>query len=107
MGLFTKKNKESKAFSMINANGIVIKQITINSSRDFTVLRHNLLEGNIMVCNLKPLVKIAREHNNNQELHSHLQQIKHYCLQNGGNVAKIKESLLLITPNNNYSLNAF
>ncbi|WP_371801651.1 hypothetical protein [Candidatus Lokiarchaeum ossiferum] len=104
MGIFTKK-KQSGLSSRYNKE-VHIKQITINSHRDFTVLRHNLLDGNIMICNLKPLVKIAKKDRTNQDLHNSLQKIKHYCIQNGAMVSKLEESLLLITPNSDFMINS-
>ncbi len=101
MGIFTKKKNESPNLGGNLNHDIHIKQITINSRRDFIVLRHHLLEGDIMVCNLRPLIKIVKNNNQSNELHNHLQQIKHYCLQYGGMVSKLEESLLLVTPNSN------
>lgn len=102
MGIFTKKKaKHSSYFT----KEVQIKQITINSNRDFTVLRQNLLAGNLMICNLQHLVKIAKADRKNQELHNSLQQIKHYCIQNGAMVSKLEESLLLVTPNSDFMIN--
>jgi len=105
MGLFTKKNT-SPLIQALQKQEIYIKRITINSARDFMLLKHNLLDGSIMVANLAPLVKIAGKNGDRQELQSYLQQIKHYCLQNGGSVSKLKESVLIITPNRNIKINS-
>ncbi len=111
MGMFSKKKKKvNTPFTNRLTNSIYIKQIAIHSNSDFTILKHNLLDGHIMVCDLSPLVRIAkglessRAGGNKQILHNQLQQIKKYCLQHGGNVTKLKESILLITPNENFKL---
>ena len=113
MGMFSrKKKKEYTHFTKRLTNSIYIKQIAIHSNSDFTTLKHNLLDGHIMVCDLSPLVRIAKglqgsKEGNKQILHNQLQQIKKYCLQHGGNVTKLKESILLITPNVNFKLQNF
>jgi len=113
MGMFSKKKKKVYThFTSRLINTIYIKQIAIHSNSDFTILKHNLLDGHIMVCDLKPLVKIAKGlqgsgGGNKQILHNQLQQIKKYCLQHGGNVTKLKESILLITPNEKFKLSNF
>ncbi|MHA1583728.1 MAG: cell division protein SepF [Promethearchaeota archaeon] len=101
MGIFKKKE-----VNLQNSNSLqhtrFIKQITIHSSHDFKILRQNLLNGDIVVCDLTPLREIARGQNSaNNELQNSLQQIRRYCLQNGGSVAKLEENFLLITPNTN------
>lgn len=106
MGLFTKKKSISPLIQALQKQEIYIKRITINSARDFMLLKHNLLDGSIMVANLAPLVKIAGKDGDRQELQSYLQQIKHYCLQNCGSVSKLKESVLIITPNRNIKINS-
>ncbi len=113
MGMFSRKKKKFNApFPNRLTNSIYIKQIAIHSNSDFTTLKHNLLDGHIMVCDLSPLVRIAKGlqssgGGNKQILHNQLQQIKKYCLQHGGNVTKLKESMLLITPNTNFKLYNF
>ena len=106
-----KKNKINTPFTNRLTNSIYIKQIAIHSNSDFTILKHNLLDGHIMVVNLAPLVQIAKglqgSGGNKQILHNQLQQIKKYCLQHGGNVTKLKESILLITPNEKFKLSNF
>ena len=111
MGLFTKKKTTSHLIQALQQQEIYIKQITINSARDFMLLKHNLLDGSIMVANLAPLVKIAQGKNGHGkdgrlELQNYLQKIKAYCLQNGGSVSKLKESVLIITPNRNIKINS-
>ncbi len=114
MGMFSRKKKKFNApFPNGITNSIYIKQIAIHSNSDFTTLKHNLLDGHIMVCDLNPLVRIAKglqgssSGGNKQMLHNQLQQIKKYCLQHGGNVTKLKESILLITPNIHFKLQNF
>jgi len=114
MGMFSKKKKKvNTPFTNRLTNSIYIKQIAIHSNSDFTILKHNLLDGHIIVCDLGPLVRIAKglegsgTRENKQILHNQLQQIKKYCLQHGGNVTKLKESILLITPNENFKLYNF
>lgn len=116
MGIFSrKKKKEYTHFTSRLINSIYIKQIAIHSNSDFTILKNNLLDGHIMVCDLGPLIKIAKglqssggeRGGNKQILHNQLQQIKKYCLQHGGNVTKLEESILLITPNENFKLYNF
>jgi SepF-like predicted cell division protein (DUF552 family) len=111
MGMFSRKKKKvNTPFTSRLTNSIYIKQIAIHSNSDFTILKHNLLDGHIMVCDLSPLVRIAKGlegRGNKQILHNQLQQIKKYCLQHGGNVTKLKESILLITPNENFKLYNF
>ncbi len=108
MGMFSrKKNKINTPFTSRITNSIYIKQIAIHSNNDFTVLKHNLLDGHIMVVDLSPIVRIAKgiqDSGDKQILHNQLQLIKKYCLQHGGNVSKLKESILLITPNENFKL---
>ena len=118
MGLFNKHKLKanqppypsSKNFMQhhqtFNKNGgVLIKRMTLSSSRDFTVLRHDLLNGNIMVVNLSPLIKIARSPRGDKRiLKNQLQLIKQYCVQNGGNAVKLKETTLLITPNNQFRI---
>jgi len=105
-----KKKKLNTPFTNRLTNSIYIKQIAIHSNSDFTILKHNLLDGHIMVCDLSPIVRIAKglegsgAGGNKQVLHNQLQMIKKYCLQHGGNVTKLKESILLITPNENFKL---
>jgi len=114
MGMFSKKKKKlNSPYTNRLINSIYIKQIAIHSNSDFTILKHNLLDGHIMICDLSPLVRIAKglhgsgASGNKQILHNQLQQIKKYCLQHGGNVTKLKESMLLITPNTNFKLHNF
>ena len=114
MGMFSRKKKNvNSPFTNRITNSIYIKQIAIHSNSDFAILKHNLLDGHIMVCDLSPLVRIAKglqgsgDEGNKQILHNQLQQIKKYCLQHGGNVTKLKESILLITPNINFKLQNF
>ena len=77
--------------------------MTLNSPKDFPVLKHNLLEGNVLVVNLRPLIKIAKSKGGDtQALNQQLQNIKNYCLQYEGSVSKIHDSMLLITPNKQY-----
>ncbi|MHA1765909.1 MAG: hypothetical protein DRO88_06930 [Promethearchaeia archaeon] len=111
MGMFTRKKKKlDSPFTNRLTRSIYIKQIAIHSNSDFTILKHNLLDGHIMVCDLSPLVKIAkglegsRTGGNKEILHNQLQQIKKYCMQHGGNVTKLKDSILLITPNEIFKL---
>jgi len=103
MGIFSRKKN-----SMLNDNSqqeIHIKQITINSTRDCTVLRQKLLDGNVIICNLKPLIRSVKKDRTNRELHNSLQRIKNFCLKYGGKVSKLEESFLLVTPNSNFSIN--
>lgn len=91
--------------SPIKKGDILIKRMTLSSSRDFTVLRHDLINGNIMVVNLGPLLKIARSPRGDRSiLQNQLQLIKQYCVQNGGNAVKLKENTLLITPNKRFQI---
>lgn len=83
MGMFSRKKKKiNSAFTNRLTNSIYIKQIAIHSNSDFTILKHNLLDGHIMICDLKPLIRIAKglegsgAGGNKQILHNHLQQIK-------------------------------
>ena len=99
MGLFTHKSKPEPTPHDL-AKELYIKQITLNSARDYPLLQHNLLDGNIMVVNFHPLAKSSvNESQEYSPLHVQLQKIKRYCLKNGGSVAKLKEGTLLITPN--------
>ncbi len=105
MGIFNRKSKEEETSSHQLAKELYIKQITLNSSRDYPLLQHNLLDGHIMVVNLQPLAKIAnRESPGSTTLHVQLQKIKRYCLKNGGSVVKLQEGTLLITPNNQFKI---
>ncbi len=111
MGMFSRKKKNfNTPFTNRLTNSIYIKQIAIYSNSDFTILKHNLLDGHIIVCDLSPIVRIAKGlqgSGDKQILHNQLQLIKKYCLQHGGNVTKLKESILLITPNENFKLSHF
>jgi len=110
MGMFSKKKKKvNSPFTSRLTNSIYIKQIAIHSNSDFTILKHNLLDGHLMIVDLNPLVRIAKglEGGNKQILKNQLQLIKKYCLQHGGNVTKLKDSILLVTPNENFKLNHF
>jgi SepF-like predicted cell division protein (DUF552 family) len=83
-----------------------VKQITLGASQDFTLLRQDLLNGNVMVVDIMPLLEIAQQHQGDRHIvQSQLQQIKNYCLQNGGSVLKIKPGLLLVTPNRRFRIN--
>lgn len=104
MGLFTRKTKETNSSYQLSKE-LFIKQITLNSSRDYPLLQHNLLDGNIMIVNLRPLGKSSiKDANGSSALQIQLQKIKRYCLKNGGSVAKLQEGTLLITPNNQYKI---
>ncbi|MHA1777222.1 MAG: hypothetical protein ACTSWC_10635 [Promethearchaeota archaeon] len=100
MGLFTRKTKETSE-PQNGPESFYIKRITLNGARDFVLLQQNLLEGNLMIVNFRPLARTAHQSNSESSmLHDQLQRIKKYCLRTGGSVTKLKESLLLITPNN-------
>lgn len=104
MGLFTRKTKENNG-SPSPFESFYIKRITLNNSRDFILLQQNLLEGNLMIVNFKPLARIAHQNNSDVSiLQEQLQRIKKYCLRTGGSVTKLKESVLLITPNNLFKI---
>jgi SepF-like predicted cell division protein (DUF552 family) len=79
---------------------LFIKRINLGSSGDFTMLKQNLMEGHIMIVDLSPLVNLSQSPVGDQKiLHNNLQLIKQYCVQNGGNVMKIKQNMIMITPN--------
>ncbi|MCF2139417.1 MAG: hypothetical protein K9W44_05110 [Candidatus Lokiarchaeota archaeon] len=104
MGLFTHKTKGNIENKFPSEN-LFIKQITLNGSRDFALLQHNLLDGNLMIVNLKPLLRIAKgQKSESSVLQDQLQKIKKYCLRTGGNVIKLKECTLLITPNHLFKI---
>ncbi len=105
MGLFTRKPEKSELTAPNISNFCFIKQINLTSSRDMVILRNDLLEGNIMVVNLRIFFDDPQNQKELQlSLHTLLQQIKQYCLKTGGSVLKLKEHLLIITPNNQFIL---
>jgi SepF-like predicted cell division protein (DUF552 family) len=75
---------------------VLIKQLALVKAEDFSMLRQNLLDGNIMVVNMQPLVEGSQDQ---LSIHNQLNWLKQYCVQSGGSVAKLKENLFLVTPN--------
>jgi len=75
---------------------VLIKQLALVKAEDFSMLRQNLLDGNIMVVNMQPLIEGSQDQ---LSIHNQLNWLKQYCVQSGGSVAKLKENLFLVTPN--------
>ena len=105
MGIFS-KNQSNQPNNVSKISRLIhIKKINLAKSRDFLVLRQNLNQGNIMICNLNPLFRSSKlTSNENQNNYQQLQQIKRFCMQSGGSVSKIDDHLLLITPNKNIKI---
>ena len=105
MGIFNKNQPNQQNNLGKITRTIHIKKINLSKSRDFLILRQNLNQGNIMICNLNPLFRSSKlTSNENQNNYQQLQQIKRFCLQSGGSVSKIDNHLLLITPNKNIKI---
>jgi len=87
---------------------VLIKRLAVAKADDFSLLRQNLLDGNIMIVNMQPLVENTQDQ---LAVHNQLNWLKQYCVQTGGSVAKLKENLYLVTPHaqikvdNQFSLN--
>ena len=100
MGIFTRKKSKKEGLNTPNLPPIHIKQIIIENSRDFQVLRQNLQDGNIMVCNISPLFDLPPQHQNLRQKNYHmLQHLKQFCIEKGGSISKLEDHVLLITPN--------
>ena len=105
IGIFNKNQPNQQNNLGKITRTIHIKKINLSKSRDFLILRQNLNQGNIMICNLNPLFRSSKlTSNENQNNYQQLQQIKRFCLQSGGSVSKIDNHLLLITPNKNIKI---
>ena len=105
MGLFTRKKMDEEQGKSQSLPPIYIKQIHLANNRDFMILRQNLQQGNIMICNLNPLFTAAqRKGGNSRNNHSQLHQLKQFCITNGGSISKLEDHVLLITPNKDYKI---
>ncbi len=118
MGLFSwtkskdkKRNKEDRDAALDDGNlnvpdlekRIFIKQIKIKSNRDFMLLRHELLNGNIMIVNLNNLVNLANGPTKDRRpLQKQLNLIKKYCLQHGGSISKLNRGKIIVAPNDKF-----
>ncbi len=99
MGWFVKKTTKNKGAENSTCPPIYIKQINITNSRDFLVLRQNLQEGNIMVCNITSLFASPnRNMEARQKSFHYLEQLKQFCIKTGGSISKLEDHVLLITP---------
>ena len=100
--VMTNQIKNQNIHNIQSPKKIHIKQFSISSANDFLLLRRELIEGNIMVVNLKSLIQTATGIQQNREpLQKQLQLIKQYCTQHGGSASKIQDDLIVITPNSN------
>lgn len=50
-----------------------------------------------MIVNMQALVDGSQDQ---LAIHNQINWLKQYCVQSGGSVAKLKENLFLVTPNN-------
>jgi SepF-like predicted cell division protein (DUF552 family) len=77
-----------------------ISQITLKTPQDFTLLRDQLLSGNIMVVDTQLLFQCT----NQGQIQLLFENFKDFCKRNGCIATKLKESMFLITPNNHFKI---
>ena len=114
MGIFSwgkkksekQKHKEEKKTSIPQLDDeIFLKQMVLNSARDFTLLKQELMQGNLMVVNMESLVKIAQGPTKDRRpLRSQLNLIKKYCMQYGGSMMKLKKGVIVVSPNEEFDV---
>jgi len=114
VGLFSwgkKKNKENEEDEAEDSlipeldSEIFVKQMVLNSARDFILLKQELMQGNLMVVNLQNLVKIAQGPTKDRRpLRSQLNLVKKYCMQYGGSIMKLKKGMIVVSPNEGFDV---
>jgi len=77
-----------------------ISQIQLKTPTDFIILRQQLVDGNLMVIDTQELFHVT----NQGQIQLLFENFKDFCKQRGCLVTKLKESLFLVTPNNQFKI---
>ena len=71
-----------------------VKKVDLAFERDITKVKDELNEGNILIVDLSALVKYPEKAN------KYLQHLKGYIEKTNGDMARLSESTVIITPSN-------
>ncbi|MBN2157451.1 MAG: cell division protein SepF [Candidatus Lokiarchaeota archaeon] len=79
-----------------------VKMYEFQSLRDVNQIMLELKNGNILVCNTEPF--LASDTNTMVEVKRAIDQLRGYCRENGGDMKRLGDYMLIITPNRNFRI---
>ena len=79
-----------------------VKMYEFQSLRDVNTIMNELADGNIMILNAEPL--LAHETNSMLEVKRAIDQLRGYCREVGGDIKRLGDYMLVVTPNHQYKI---
>jgi len=117
MGIFRRSSAETKktrpaikpsitAYNVekkILMNEAYIKSCRIGNLNDFEAVRQDLEYGHVIVIDMDEI--LSNQHVDVIELKRAVERLRGFCIERGGNIGRIGENYLIITPNDNFIIN--
>ncbi|MHA1111397.1 MAG: cell division protein SepF [Promethearchaeota archaeon] len=79
-----------------------VKMLDFQNLRDVNYITKELNNGNILILNTEPL--LSGEKNALVEVKRAIDQLRGYCRQNGGDMKRLGDYTLVVTPNRQYRI---
>jgi len=104
----TESEKKATLENLTNLRQAYEKRLCFVKMYDFQCLRdvdhimRELANGNILILNSEPL--LAHDENTMVEVKRAIDQLRGYCRENGGDMKRLGEYILVVTPNRQYRI---